>query len=439
MEEQMVRINKQQKSTLIDAEPDRISCLPGHVIDQIISSLPIREAGRTSVLSSQWRNKWHTMPNLVFDKHCVSIAASQDPSIFNIEFLRIVDHVLLLHSGPITKFEISNYKHSHINFSPDINRWILYLIGRSIKELVLDVLLDEHYKIPWCLFSCQSLQRLQLNSCLLKPPTTFEGWRNLKYLRLDYVTITQDALEKLISDCPLLQSLVLLDIDVTEINIHAPNLKHFDINGKFEDIIFDKTFQLVTVYVDLSLYSNSKNNQSRLQRCSSYLLKFFYHQRRIQTLGIHNYSLKYLAAGYVPIKLPTPCIYLDDLFLCINFNDLKEISAALCLLRSSPNLRKLEISARIEEQTVLLTSTSYCWEDIFSRKAMPIKVRHMMIDGISGTKSELDFIKFLLLYSPVLEKMIVKTSGNVTPELTKALIQFKRGSVEAEVIWDDSA
>ncbi|PNX75132.1 F-box/FBD/LRR-repeat protein, partial [Trifolium pratense] len=388
-----VRINKQQKSTLIDAEPDRISCLPGHVIDQILSSLPIREAGRTSVLSSQWRNKWHTMPNLVFDKHCVSIAASQDPSIFNIEFLRIVDHVLLLHSGPITKFEISNYKHSHINFSPDINRWILYLIGRSIKELVLDVLLDEHYKIPWCLFSCQSLQRLQLNSCLLKPPTTFEGWRNLKYLRLDYVTITQDALEKLISDCPLLQSLVLLDIDVTEINIHAPNLKHFDINGKFEDISFDKTFQLVT----------------------------------------------YLAAGYVPIKLPTPCIYLDDLFLCINFNDLKEISAALCLLRSSPNLRKLEISARIEEQTVLLTSTSYCWEDIFSRKAMPIKVRHMMIDGISGTKSELDFIKFLLLYSPVLEKMIVKTSGNVTPELTKALIQFKRGSVEAEVIWDDSA
>ncbi|MCI47020.1 hypothetical protein A2U01_0068261, partial [Trifolium medium] len=36
-------------------------------------------------------------------------------------------------------------------------------------------------------------------------------------------------------------------------------------------------------------------------------------------------------------------------------------------------------------------------------------------------------------------KMTVKTSGNVTPELTKALIQFERGSVEAEVIWDDSS
>jgi hypothetical protein len=70
--------------------------------------------------------------------------------------------------------------------------------------------------------------------------------------------------------------------------------------------------------------------------------------------------------------------------------------------------------------------------------AMAIQVRYVTIDGISGTKSELAFIKFLLLHSSVLEKMTVKSSGNVTPELTKALIRFKRGSVEAEVIWDDS-
>jgi len=41
---------------------------------------------------------------------------------------------------------------------------------------------------------------------------------------------------------------------------------------------------------------------------------------------------------------------------------------------------------------------------------------------------ELNFIKFLLLYSPVLEKMIVKPLLNVIPELMKALIRFKRAS-----------
>jgi hypothetical protein len=62
----------------------------------------------------------------------------------------------------------------------------------------------------------------------------------------------------------------------------------------------------------------------------------------------YNYShfsilLQYLAAGVLPVKLPTPCIHLSNLSLRINFYDLNQILAALCLLRSSPNLRKLEL------------------------------------------------------------------------------------------------
>ncbi|KAK2398760.1 F-box/FBD/LRR-repeat protein [Trifolium repens] len=103
---------KQTKSTprkVIDAEPpDRISFLPGHVIDQILSYLPIREAVRTSVLSNKWRNKWYTLPNLVFDKHCVSHVASKHPLVIENKFLKIVDHVLLVHSGAINMFKFSD-------------------------------------------------------------------------------------------------------------------------------------------------------------------------------------------------------------------------------------------------------------------------------------------------------------------------------------------
>jgi len=52
-----------------------------------------------------------------------------------------------------------------------------------------------------------------------------------------------------------------------------------------------------------------------------------------------------LAAGVLPVKLPKPCIDLSFLSLTINFDDMEEISAALSLLRSSPNLQKLEILA----------------------------------------------------------------------------------------------
>jgi len=58
-----------------------------------------------------------------------------------------------------------------------------------------------------------------------------------------------------------------------------------------------------------------------------------------------------------------------------------------------------------------------------------------MIEDISGTEFELDFIRFRLLYSPVLEKMYVKSAENVEPELMTELIRFKRASGQAEVIY----
>ncbi|PNX98360.1 F-box/FBD/LRR-repeat protein [Trifolium pratense] len=324
-------------------ESDRISCLPDHIIDQILSHLPIKEAGRTSVLSHIWRNKWSTLPDLMFDRQCVPAATSEDPSVSKIKFLRIIDDVLLLHSGPINKVQISaGYDLIDMNSVADIDRWILHLT--------------------------KSLHRLELYWCSLKPPTTFEGFRNLKSLHLEQVAYLDGF---------------------TQINIHAPNIKCVQIIGKFEGISFDNTPQLA----------------------------------------------KYLFADVVPVKLPTPCINLTTLQISINFNNLKEISAVLCLLNSSPNLQRFGIYARLEEHADHLSPVSYCWEDIFSEPVMPLKLQRVKIEDISGTKCELDFIRFILLYSPVLEKMTVKPVLNVTSKLMTELIRFRRVSGQVEVIY----
>jgi hypothetical protein len=67
-------------------------------------------------------------------------------------------------------------------------------------------------------------------------------------------------------------------------------------------------------------------------------------------------------------------------------------------------------------------------EDIFSGPTMSLSVKYVVIKNIAGTKSELDFIRFLLQYSPVLEKMTVKLAKNVKPELMTELIGFRRVS-----------
>ncbi|CAK8574205.1 unnamed protein product [Lathyrus sativus] len=419
-------------------ESDRITCLPDHLIDKILSHLPIRDAGRTSVLSSKWRNKWSTLPDLVFHRKCVSTAAFEDLSIINSKFIRIIDHVLLLHSGPINKFKLSEscYDIVGVNFVADMDRWILHLTGRSIKEFVLKILMEQPYKIPWCLFSWQTLRRLKLYYCCLKPPITFEGFRNLESLELKLVTVAQNAFENLISGCPRLERLKLIKVDgLTQFNIHAPNLKFFYFVGEFEDISFENSFQLTNVLVTLNVYLYPQSNQRRLHGCSSNLVKLFDHRPHIKSLVIADYFLKYLAAGVIPVKLHSPFMNLLSLGLNINFTDLKEISVVLCLLKSSPNVRKFVMFALKKEQTGLLSPASYCWEDIFSEPNVPLGVRYVIIKDISGTKFELDFIKFLLLYSPLLKRMTAKPTPNAKPELMTELISFKRASSHAEVVY----
>ncbi|KAF5942900.1 hypothetical protein HYC85_020542 [Camellia sinensis] len=144
----------------------------------------------------------------------------------------------------------------------------------------------------------------------------------------------------------------------------------------------------------------------------------------------------YLAVGKIPGRLPIPCIELNYLSIRINFNDMEESLAALCLLRSSPNLQELEILGRPEEQTIPVRVKSIGEEDYDN---CPLnQLRLVKIAGIIGVRCELDFINFLLANSPVLEKMTVKpTSNDRGWELLKELVRFRRASVQAEIIYLD--
>ncbi|KAF9590062.1 hypothetical protein IFM89_030374 [Coptis chinensis] len=48
---------------------DRISNLPTHIRDLILSLLPTEDAIKTSILSKQWRNIGYTLSTLNFDKY----------------------------------------------------------------------------------------------------------------------------------------------------------------------------------------------------------------------------------------------------------------------------------------------------------------------------------------------------------------------------------
>lgn len=68
------------------------------------------------------------------------------------------------------------------------------------------------------------------------------------------------------------------------------------------------------------------------------------------------------------------------------------------------------------------------WSSLFAH------LRLVKVSGISGIKSEMDFIKFLLSNSPVLEQLTVKPASQEGKwELMKELLRFRRASIYAEV------
>ncbi|KAL5780405.1 hypothetical protein ACOSQ2_011142 [Xanthoceras sorbifolium] len=414
----------------IVTEQDQISNLPAHVIDQILSQLPIRDAVRTSVLSRKWRYRWATIPHLVFDNLCISISP-QDQILVKNKLVNTVDHVLLLHNGPILKFKLS---HQDLLGVTDIDRWILHISRSSVKEFILEIWKGQRYKVPSSLFCCQELIHLELFNCLLKPPTTFKGFRNLKSLDLQHITLNQYVFENLILSCPMLERLTLMNFDgFSHLNIDAPNLQFFDIGGFFDDVSFENTLHLALV--SIGLYVNVKKEQTLAPGSSSKLLRFFVHLPHIRRLEIQSYFLKYLAIGNIPNRLPRACADLNYLSVRINFNDLKESLAALCLLRSCPNLQELEMLARPEE-TCTGTLNDFWTDDHWS--SMFSQLRLVKIAGISGIRSEMDFINFLLSNATVLERMTVKpASVDGGWELMKELLRFRRASTLAEIIYSD--
>lgn len=412
-----------------DIEHDMISDLPGHIIEKILSQLSIRDAVRTSMLSSKWRYKWITLPHLIFDNQCTSIS-SQDQTFIRSKIINIIDHVLLLHSGSIHKFKLS---HRDLQGVSDIDRWTLFLSRKSIKEFVLEIWKGQRYKIHSCIYACQNLIHLELFNCLLIPPPTFKGFGCLKSLDLQHVTIFQDDFENLISSCSLLERLTLMNFDgFAHLKICAPKLQFFDVGGVFDEVSFEKTSVLAIVSIGLYTYDEYHTYGN-----SCNLVKFLSNLPHIQKLEVQSYFLKYLAVGHVPRRLPTTFTALQYISIRINLNHLEECRTALCLLRSAPNLYDLEMLARPEDQDGV-TTIEDLWENE-NRWATPFsKLRVVKIACISGSRPELDFINFLLAKSPVLETMTVKpVSVDGGWELLKELLRFRRASVRAEIIYLD--
>lgn len=279
---------RQKKNRVVmgDVETlDLISDLPQSIVEIILTLLPIRDAVRTSILSTKWRYRWATLTHLVFDDTCVAMC--NDKGLIENNLIKFITRALFLHQGPIHKFQLST---SYLQCCPDIDQWILFLSRSDIKELVLELGEGEWFRVPSCLFNCKKLTRLELTRCEFDPPLGFKGFPCLKSLSLCQVLVAAEAIESLISGCPLLEILSLSYFDSLVLNIRAPNLKYLCLEGEIKDICLESTPLLVAMSVAMYLTDDIAEHLEQSSSCN--FIKFLGGVPRLESLIGHIYFTK---------------------------------------------------------------------------------------------------------------------------------------------------
>ncbi|XP_051139744.1 F-box/FBD/LRR-repeat protein At1g13570-like [Andrographis paniculata] len=232
-------------------DPDRISGLPGEVIDNILKYLPLADAVRTTVLSREWNYKWLTIPHIDLGWNF----RQSLPSGFPREC--VISHILCFHKGPIIKFSLRhNLDRGHVA----VDRWLKILQSKLVEELSLlfnSVTQRTLYAVPKDLYSFHLLRHLELSSADINLPSTFKGFSALVKLTLTDVQITSENLREFISKCPMLEYLDLQGLTGFTTfwchNVDAPRITYLRLERM--DVKLPFTFSAFSLLAELRLWA----------------------------------------------------------------------------------------------------------------------------------------------------------------------------------------
>ncbi|CAN1158489.1 F-box/FBD/LRR-repeat protein At1g13570 [Linum perenne] len=371
----------------------RISELPDDVLHRILTFLPIKEAARTSVLSTKWRFEL-AIPGM--------------------------------YSYPL------------------IDKLIPYLSTKSVKELTIISARGHFDKVlPSSVFSILNLNSLKLQRYMFEvPPQSTVGFSKLTLLELKEVDIPDDYdfFGSLLPRCPLLEELRVLDcIAVIDPLFESASLKALFFHSPFTTICFKDCPRLSV----LSVVDVGEDYYPGIYDPD--MVALFAALPALQQLKLGYLLLLFLSDGHVPHKLPAESLTnLEVLEIpCVLLGRLPEAQVLVCLIMSSPNLRRLTIvhdehDVDDEEATDSLQVLLEPKDDHHCGGVCCLqRLEEFSIHDIRGNQVELDLVRFVLATAPLLKRVFIKpkkglSSGNVSKFLVE-VTQYKRISKEAKV------
>jgi hypothetical protein len=211
--------------------------LTDYLLFIIVSLLPFKEAARTSVLSKRWRHVWRATKNIDFNERFFVRLGEPDEiqethRLFFIHFFR---QWMENYQEPLVEnFQLTFTKPGI--FRVDMDRCIAFAITRNVKFLAVDFSdptwgeddLDDHaalFDLPLIVYGNAALESLKLFSCSFRM-SEFVNFGALKDVSLGWLELRMSAIEAILLNCPLLESLSLKKCwNIERLDIRAPNLQ----------------------------------------------------------------------------------------------------------------------------------------------------------------------------------------------------------------------
>ncbi|XP_059624184.1 putative FBD-associated F-box protein At3g50710 [Cornus florida] len=193
-----------------EEEEDRISSLPSCLIGHILSFLPTKDVLKTSVLSTKWKYHWKSITNFYFDDQSVK------------SFINFVYRVLLLSVSDMHKFRLTC---ENICDNSHLSQWVSIATLRHVREVHISLLMNCHVMLPHELWTCNTLVVLKLADMLVLNVPTMVRLPSLKILHLDKMVFSDgDSTKRLVSSCPVLEDLAILECYWLDQNINVFNI-----------------------------------------------------------------------------------------------------------------------------------------------------------------------------------------------------------------------
>ncbi|CAH9124120.1 unnamed protein product [Cuscuta epithymum] len=377
--------------------------LPEGIKERILERMPTRDAARSALLSTQWRDAWHRQGRLIFGRAFFnSVENSKFSRDGRLSAVSIINNILLLRAAPIKKFTLNIYR-SYVLPPPkqsDIDRWCLFLSRNGVEELHLSArYAGQKYKVPSCLLSCKTIKQLTLDRFVFylpaNAPCMFSGLTSSNFRRVEF----RGKDKRLVFSMPKLEKLdIYTCAGIPNFVAKAPNLK------------------------SLSLFGS-------LGRTGSRLLRF--HLSSISTLHLCLERAAAMASVF-----PTEAINLQELKLDgFNFGFNYHLAFVVKLLKKSPKLCVLQINVQEGSENADPTLL----EDLSKEDLRMLET--VKLDEFTGTQIEMCLVRLLLSNSPALHHVVIREAIDINESLAskapKKLLSFPRSSPKAQIVYKD--